>query len=120
MITPYGELPPGSHAIGDTVVTVNDAETGWTEQSASPPNELATIWPYEFQGLLTDDQLVAIQTSMAPALIRMRTKVQTLVTPMPFDPSSELYQGIQLLGMLMPELFTAAEVSRILSGQAPE
>ncbi len=82
--------------------------------------EPVSLWPYEFQGLLTDDQLVAIQLSTEPLLIRLRTKVQTIVSPMPFGEGSQLYQAVQLLGMVMPELFTPEEVSRILACQPPE
>lgn len=121
--TPYGDLEIGSHAVTDVdgvewIVTVTEA--GCTATLANPPSQARTIWPYEFQQLLTDDQLVAIQTSLHPQIIRMRTKVQTLVSPMPFDSQSELFQGVQLLGTLMPDVFPASEVARILAAAPPE
>lgn len=119
--TPYGQLEIGTHEIDvdGTPWIVDVTAAGCAARMKSPPDEPRTIWPYEFQDLLTDDQLVAIQTSAAAPLIRMRTQVQTLVSPMPFDETSQLYQGVQLLGMVMPELFTPAEVARILSGVNP-
>lgn len=88
-----------------------------TETLADAPVEL---WPYQFQELLTDEQLVAIQTSEIPALIRMRSKLQTIVSPMPFGPGSELQMAVYALGMLMPSMFTETEVARILNRQPPE
>lgn len=115
MLTPFGDLPPGTHDVGDVIVTVS--AHGWTEtpKESSP----RMLWPYEFQALLTDDQLAAIYTSTIPAVIRMATKVQTIISPMPFDQASDLYLGVQALGLLMPEQFTPSEVTRILAAQPP-
>lgn len=117
MFTPFGDLPPGSHQFGDVTVVVNEKETGFTESMANIPRSL---WPFEFISLLTDDQLTGIYTSDNPAVIRMATQVQTIVSPIPFDDGSPLCLGVQALGLLMPNLFTADEVTRILAGVPPE
>ena len=87
------------------------------QEILNPPN---AIWPNAFSELLTDDQLAAIYASTHPAVIRMRTRLTTIVSPMPFSEDSQLYMAVQLLGLLLPELFTEAEVTRILNRQAPE
>lgn len=119
--TPYGQLEIGSHELTIDGVSwlVDVTVAGCAARMKDPPAEPRTIWPFEFISLLTDSQLAAIQTSDAPQLIRMRTQVQTLVSPMPFDEASQLYQGVQFLGYAMPDVFTPKEVARILSGVAP-
>lgn len=119
--TPYGDLEIGAHELTiDGVPWIVDVSAaGCAARMKNPPTEPRTIWPYEFIALLTDTQLAAIQTSDAVQLIRMRTQVQTLVSPMPFDETSQLYQGVLYLGYVMPGIFTAPEVSRILAGVAP-
>lgn len=97
--------------------TERDALQAQLDAITNPPDG---IFPYQFQRLLTDAQLVAIQLSADPTLIRMRTDVQTIVSPMPFGDGSNLRNGVMYLGMILPELFPQSEVDRILARQAPE
>lgn len=45
-----------------------------------PDPTLRHIAPFDFQNRFTDAELVAIQTSVDPILIRGRTKLQTIIT----------------------------------------
>jgi len=68
------------------------------------------IAPYDFQGRFTDAELVAIQTSADPVLIRARTKIQTIITHVDLDDveTQQLVGYLQLLKILTPE--RAAEI----------
>jgi len=63
------------------------------------------IAPYDFQGRFTDEELVAIQTSADPVLIRARTKIQTITTHVDLDDveTQQLISYLQLLKILTPE-----------------
>lgn len=72
----------------------------------------------EFQTLLTDDELTAIQLSVDPNVIRLRTWIQTIRD----DVQSEdvrLIGGINYLAYVAG-LLTTPRAARILAGQEPE
>ena len=72
----------------------------------------------EFQTLLTDDELTAIQLSIDPNVIRLRTWIQTIRD----DVQSEdvrLIGGINYLAYVAG-LLTTPRAARILAGQEPE
>lgn len=114
MLTPYGDLPEGQHVIGDVVVSVNP--NGWTETPVNPP-AIQFIAPYEFIGLFTPSELIAILTSNDPVIIISRAKVQTIITAVDLQsPDTQQYIGYLVqLGIL-----TEPRAARILSGQPPE
>jgi hypothetical protein len=68
------------------------------------------IAPYDFQNRFTDAELVAIQTSADPVLIRARTKIQTIITHVDLDEleTQQLVGYLQLLKIVTPE--RAAEI----------
>jgi len=86
------------------------------EALLNPPD---SIWPNEFQRLLTSQQKAAIWNATEPPLTDMAADLFTIVTPMPFGEGSQLQMAVMLLGQLLPELFTPEEVNRILSRTAP-
>lgn len=70
------------------------------------------IAPYDFVGRFTDDELVAIQTSIDPLVIRGRTKLQTIITHVDLD--NEETQ--QLVGyMALQGLIASKRVNEILA-----
>jgi hypothetical protein len=90
---------------------------GWSHDGkdfwppADPAQASRLLWPYEFLSLLHPTEIVALQTSLDPTVIVLRSKLQTLVTPMPFGEGSELHQAVQYLtaaGLLTEE--RAAEI----------
>jgi hypothetical protein len=88
--------PPCDLQIG--VVTVT-----WGEDEPAPVNR--HVAPYDFQNRFTDDELVAIQTSLDPLIIRGRTMLQTITTFVDLD-SSETQQLIGYMaqvGLVTPE-----------------
>lgn len=86
------------------------------EALLNPPD---SIWPNEFQRLLTSQQKAAIWNATEPPLTDMAADLFTIVTPMPFGEGSQPQMAVMLLGQLLPELFTPEEVNRILSRTAP-
>ncbi len=84
-----------------------------------PHTPRTVLYPNEFQQLLTPAQKLAIWNSTDPTLSLLAIELVTIVSPMPFTPGSQLYSTVQLLGMLLPELFTPSEVTRILSDTPP-
>jgi hypothetical protein len=98
-------------------ITTLQARVTELEAILNPPDG---IYPYQFQRLLTNEQLLAIVNSGDVVLIRMRTDVQTIVTPMPFSEGSDLRRAVEYLGFVLPELFTPGEVARILARTPPE
>ena len=106
-------------AISEKDATIADlrSQVASYEAVLNPPD---AIYPFEFVSLLTDDQLTAVQLSTDPTLIRLRTQVQTIVTPIPFGDGSPLRNGVAYLGMVLPDLFPPEEVARIISRTAPE
>lgn len=85
-----------------------------------PRARVTEIYPFPFGELLTDDQLTAIAVSVEPLLIRLRTRLQTITSPMPFGEGSPLRNAVLLLGQVMPDLFPPSEIERIIAMQPPE
>lgn len=63
------------------------------------------IAPYEFQSRFTDAELVAIQTSVDPLIIRGRTMLQTIITYIDLDlqQTQDLIGYMALIGLIQPE-----------------
>lgn len=87
------------------------------EEILNPPN---AIWPNAFQALLTSPQRAALWNATDPNMIDMAVNLLTIASPMPFNEGTPLYNSVLALGQLLPDLFTEAEVARILARQAPE
>lgn len=114
MQTPYGELEPGRYEYGDTVVTVSTA--GWTESPKNPP-AIQFIAPYDFLGLFTQSELVAVLSSVDPVIMVARAKVQTITTFVDlFATETQQYIGY----LSQQGILTEARAARILSGHPPE
>jgi hypothetical protein len=101
--------------VGDSVLPMTQEE----RDIVDAPQPRTELYPFELLSLLTSSQVVAVQTSFDPLVILLRSKLQTIVTPMPFVDGSEVYEAIEYLGMTMPQEFTEAEVQRILRGEVP-
>lgn len=93
-----------------------DALQAQLDAILNPPDG---IYPYEFQQLLSDAQLAVVQLSADPAMIRLRTQLQTIVSPIPFGEGSTLRDAVLYLGQALPEVFTDDEVSRIIARRLP-
>ena len=93
--------PPRPLLAGESVVEVEDPAT--LPQPA--PIVLRHIAPYDFQSRFTDAELVAIQTSVDPILIRGRTKLQTIITYVDLDleETQQLIGYLAILGIIVPE-----------------
>lgn len=77
-----------------------------------PDPTLRHIAPYDFQSRFTDAELVAIQTSVDPLIIRGRTMLQTIITYIDLD----LQQTQDLIGyMAVIELIEPERVAEILA-----
>lgn len=77
------------------------------------------LYPFQFVSLLTHPQIVAIQTSTDPTVIVLRSKLQTVIDPLPFDVGTELYAALQYLAFVLPEAFTESEFNRIVNMELP-
>lgn len=111
------ETLAASVAENDATIAALRSQVASYEAVLNPPD---AIYPFEFVSLLTDEQLTAVQLSTDPTLIRLRTQVQTIVSPIPFADGSPLRNGVAYLGMVLPDLFPPKEVARIISRMAPE
>lgn len=69
-----------------------------------PDPTLRHIAPYDFQSRFTDAELVAIQTSVDPILIRGRTKLQTIITYIDLDlEETQQFVGyLAMIGIIQP------------------
>ena len=77
-----------------------------------PVPTLRHIAPYDFQSRFTDTELVAIQTSVDPLIIRGRTMLQTIITYIDLD----LQQTQDLIGyMVVIGLIEPSRVAEILA-----
>lgn len=112
-----GVLPRYWKLTGDVVSEMSPEEKAVVDAALAP---IPTLYPYEFLSLLTGEQIGAIQTSADPTVIVLKSKLQTIVSPMPFNEGSELVNAINYLAATLPEVFTAPEVARILAMEAPE
>jgi len=65
------------------------------EALLNPPD---SIWPNEFQRLLTSQQKAAIWNATEPPLTDMAADLFTIVTPMPFGEGSQPQMAVMLLG----------------------
>lgn len=80
--------------------TANPPTIAEIEAVKLPPDPtIRHIAPYDFQSRFTDAELVAIQTSVDPILIRGRTKLQTIITYVDLD-LTETQQFIGYLAMI--------------------
>lgn len=94
---------------------------GWTydgSEFAPPPVVVRalTMSAFDFQMLFTNDELVAIQTSLDPLVIRFRTGIQTIREDVRFD-DARVTQGVgylALIGVITPE-----RAATILAGERP-
>ena len=100
--------------VGDSVVEMTDAEKAIVDQ----PLPRTELFPFELLSLLRAGQIIAVQTSYDPIIILLRSKLQTIVSPMPFVDGSEVYEAIEYLGVSMPDVFPASEIERILRGES--
>ena len=99
--------------VGDSVVEMTAEEKAIVDQ----PLPKTELFPFELLSLLRPGQIIAVQTSYDPIIILLRSKLQTIVSPMPFVDGSEVYEAIEYLGMAMPDVFSPAEIARILRGE---
>ena len=99
--------------VGDSVVEMTDEEKAIVDQ----PLPRTELFPFELLSLLRPVQVIAVQTSLDPIVILLRSKLQTIVSPMPFVDGSEVYEAIEYLGMAMPDVFPPDEIARILRGE---
>lgn len=88
-----------------------------TQELPDPP---ATIYPYDFQKLLTQAQRDVIWNATEPPLTGLAVDLVTIISPMPFGEGSPLRDAVNLLGQLLPGLFTESEVARIIAMNPPE
>ena len=100
--------------VGDQVVEMTPEEKAIVDQ----PLPKTELFPFELLSLLRPYQIIAVQTSYDPTVILLRSKLQTIVSPMPFVDGSEVYEEIEYLGVSMPDVFPSAEIARILRGEA--
>lgn len=90
----------------------------WNLPDPQPtPEQLATVtqeqvkaattslYPYELLDLITDDQLIAIQQHSHPIIVRIRTKLQTIVSPMPMagEQMQQALGALVLFGIITQE-----------------
>lgn len=100
--------------VKDSVVPMTAEERAIVDQ----PLPKTELYPFEILSLFRDSQVVAVQTSTDPVLIVLLSKLQTIVSPMPFVDGSEVYEAIEYLGAAMPDVFPPEEIARILRGEA--
>ena len=100
--------------VGDLVVEMTAEEKAIVAQ----PLPKTELFPFELLSLLRPSQIIAVQTSYDPIIILLRSKLQTIVSPMPFVDGSEVYEAIEYLGVSMPDVFSPEEIARILRGEA--
>lgn len=84
----YQHLRSIDPPIADSVIAEAKADLDAkiaAEQSMVEPPKSRQLDPYDFTQLFTDDELVAIQTSVDPIVIKGRTKVQTIKTFVDLD-----------------------------------
>ncbi len=106
--------PPRPLFEGESVV-----ECEWDDEleqpvglTMPPPAPIRQVAPYDFQARFTDAELVAIQTSLDPIIIRGRTMLQTIITFVDLDDP----QTQQLVGyMAMTRLIAAERMQEILA-----
>jgi hypothetical protein len=69
-----------------------------------PDPTLRHMAPYDFQNRFTDAELVAIQTSVDPILIRGRTKLQTIITfiDLDLDETQQFIGYLAIIGVIQP------------------
>ena len=101
--------------VGDSVLPMTQEE----RDIVDAPQPRTELYPFELLSLLTPSQVVAVQTSLDPLVILLRSKLQTIVTPIPFVDGSEVYEAIEYLGVSIPQYFSYSEVQRILRGEVP-
>jgi hypothetical protein len=70
----------------------------------------------DFQLLFTDPELTAIQTSLDPLVIRLRTWIQTIREDVRFD-DPRVTNGVGYLALT--GLITSERAARILAGEQP-
>ena len=100
--------------VGDSLIEITPEEKSIVDQ----PLPKTELFPFELLSLLRPGQIIAVQTSYDPIIILLRSKLQTIVSPMPFVDGSEVYEAIEYLGVSMPDVFPPAEIARILRGEA--
>lgn len=100
--------------VGDSVVEMTAEEKEIVDQ----PLPRTELFPFELLSLLRPGQIIAVQTSYDPIIILLRSKLQTIVSPMPFVDGSEVWEAIEYIGMALPEVFPPEEIARILRGEA--
>ena len=99
--------------VGESVVEMTAEEKAIVDQ----PLPRTELFPFELLSLLRPGQIIAVQTSYDPIIILLRSKLQTIVSPMPFVDGSEVYEAIEYLGVSMPDVFPPEEIARILRGE---
>jgi hypothetical protein len=99
--------------VGESVVEMTTEEKAIVDQ----PLPRTELFPFELLSLLRPGQIIAVQTSYDPIIILLRSKLQTIVSPMPFVDGSEVYEAIEYLGAAMPDVFPPEEIARILRGE---
>jgi hypothetical protein len=116
IVTPPTGDDPGPPAWQEAPAEVRSLDWSPVPQPNEPPAGWA-LWPGEFQGLFTDGELVAIQTSVDANVIRFRTMVQTFVEKIRQD-DPRLLPSLMLLESL--GILTTARRERIYLGYVPE
>ena len=115
-----GARSPETFIVSDTQVMFWDVATLGPQPTIAeieaielPPDPtLRHMAPFDFQNRFTDTELVAIQTSVDPILIRGRTKLQTIITYIDLD-LEETQQFVGYLAMI--EVIEQARVAEILA-----
>lgn len=73
-----------------------------------------SLYPYELLSLLRPDQVIALQTSTEPIIIILRSKLQTIVIPMPMA-GVEMQQALSALVAF--GIITEAESQKLQLGE---
>lgn len=99
------EATPEQRAAAQAIVDAWDWE-------APEPVEL---YPYELLALLQPEQIVAMQLSVSPGVIILRSKLQTIVSKMPMD-SPDMQQAMQIL--VGAGIITEIESKKLTRGES--
>lgn len=72
------------------------------------------LYPYELLSLLRPEQVIALQTSPDPAIIILRSKLQTIVSPMPMvGPDMQL----AMAAMVGYGIISQADAGKLVRGE---
>jgi len=77
--------------------------------------EPVELYPYELLGLLRPEQIVAMQLSVEPYVVILRSKLQTIVSKMPMQ-GAEMQQALQVLVAF--GIITEIESQKLTQGES--